>query len=86
MEEKCRILPKNAFLRHFSGDVGAFGHGVVDFGAGLGVHQQAGFQRFDFVAVSLVVFRLFVVLLELGHIDPIDFYRKSHINLFKILL
>ena len=62
------------------------GHGVVDFGVGLSIHQQAGFQRFDFVAVSLVVFRLFVVLLGLGHIDPIGFYCKSLVNLFKILL
>jgi hypothetical protein len=65
------------------------GHGVVDFGARLSIHQQAGFQRFDFVAVLLVVFGLFVLLVilyRLGHIDPIDFYRKSHINLFKILL
>ena len=28
----------------------------------------------------------FAVAFLLGHIDPIVFYRKSHINLFKILL
>ena len=59
------------------------------FGAGLSIHQQARFQGFNLVAVSLVVFGLFillVILYRLGHIDPIDFYRKIHVNLFKILL